>query len=55
MEGNNGTNKILYHDIAAQTITYPPRVSLLEPGILDIENSMKGDSSDHITCMFPVV
>jgi hypothetical protein len=34
-KGNNGTNRILYHDIAAQTITEPPRVSLLEPGIPD--------------------
>jgi hypothetical protein len=24
MKGNNGTNRILYHDIAAQTITEPP-------------------------------
>jgi hypothetical protein len=23
MKGNNGTNRILYHDIAAQTITEP--------------------------------
>jgi hypothetical protein len=24
MKGNNGTNRILYHDIAGQTITKPP-------------------------------
>jgi hypothetical protein len=24
MKGNNGTDRILYHDIAAQTITEPP-------------------------------
>jgi hypothetical protein len=28
--GNNETNRILYNDIAAQTITEPPSVSLLE-------------------------
>jgi hypothetical protein len=25
MKGNNGTNRISYHDIAAQTITEPPK------------------------------
>jgi hypothetical protein len=33
MKGNNGKNGILYYDIAAQTITELPHVSLLEPGI----------------------
>jgi hypothetical protein len=31
MKGNYGTRRILYYDIAAQTITEPPCVSLLEP------------------------
>jgi hypothetical protein len=31
MKGNNETNRILYHNIAAQTTTEPPRVPLLEP------------------------
>jgi hypothetical protein len=31
--GNNGANRMLYYDIAAETITELPRVSLLEPGI----------------------
>jgi hypothetical protein len=35
MKTNNGTNRILYHDTAAQIITEPPSVSLLEPGIPD--------------------
>jgi hypothetical protein len=35
MKGNNGTNRILYHDIAARTMVEPPRYSLLEPGIPD--------------------
>jgi hypothetical protein len=35
MTGNNGTNRILYHNIVAQTIREPHRVSLLEPGIPD--------------------
>jgi hypothetical protein len=37
MKGNNGSNKILYHDIADQIITEPPPppVSLLAPGIAD--------------------
>jgi hypothetical protein len=35
MKSNNGTNRILYHDIAAQIITEPTSVSLLEPGIPD--------------------
>jgi hypothetical protein len=35
VKGNNGTNRIPYHDIAAQTITEPLRVLLSEPGISD--------------------
>jgi hypothetical protein len=36
VKGNNGTNRILYNNIAVQTITEArPRVSLLEPGIPD--------------------
>jgi hypothetical protein len=38
MKGNKGTNRILYHDIVAQTTTEPTtplRVSLFEPGIPD--------------------
>jgi hypothetical protein len=31
MKGNNGTNRIVYHDIAAQTITEPPPCFMLEP------------------------
>jgi hypothetical protein len=66
-KGNNVTNGVLYHDIAAQIIT----VSLLEPSIpdcrlpwmfskrklflMDVGNSVKDDSSDHITRTFPVV
>jgi hypothetical protein len=33
MKSNKGTNRILYHDIAAQTIREPPRVSMLVPDI----------------------
>jgi hypothetical protein len=32
LKGNNGTNRILYHDTAAQNLLH---VSLLEPRILD--------------------
>jgi hypothetical protein len=35
MKDNNGTNRMLYYDIAVQTFTGPPRVSLLETGIPD--------------------
>jgi hypothetical protein len=35
MTRNNVTNRILFRDIAAQTITKPPLVSLLEPDIPD--------------------
>jgi hypothetical protein len=35
MKGNKGADTILCHDIAAQTITEPPRVSLLKAGIPD--------------------
>jgi hypothetical protein len=35
MMGNNGTNRILYHDIAAQTITESPPCFTGEPGIPD--------------------
>jgi hypothetical protein len=35
MKGNNGTNRIPYHDISAQTITEFPCGSLLEPGFPD--------------------
>jgi hypothetical protein len=70
MEGNNGTNRMLYHDIAAQTITEPPPCFTVETrysglyaslGVLqtqnfpDVDNSVKDDSSDHIMCAFPFV
>jgi hypothetical protein len=32
VKGNNGANIILYHDIAAPTITGPPLASMLELG-----------------------
>jgi hypothetical protein len=37
MEDNNGTNRILYHDINAQTITEPPPCFTVgtEPGTLN--------------------
>jgi hypothetical protein len=35
MKGNNDTNKILYHDIAAQPLWNLPLVSVLEQGIPD--------------------
>jgi hypothetical protein len=35
MKGNNATNRILYHDIAAETITEPPLCITLEAGIPD--------------------
>jgi hypothetical protein len=37
MKGNNGTNRILYHDTAAQTITEPPPCFAVgtKPGILN--------------------
>jgi hypothetical protein len=37
MKGENGTNRLLYHDIAAQTITEPPPCFTVgtEPGIPD--------------------
>jgi hypothetical protein len=68
MKGNNGTNRILYHDIAAK-ITEPPRVSCWNQafrvvGFLgcspnvnfpDVGNSVKDNSSDHTTRAFPVV
>jgi hypothetical protein len=39
MKGNNGTSRILYRDIAAQTIiTPPPCVSLLKP---DMHSGLK--------------
>jgi hypothetical protein len=70
MKGNNGTNRILYHDIAAQTITEPllcftfgtRRSRLLASlGVLETQtlpnvgNSVKGESSDHNTHVFSVV
>jgi hypothetical protein len=35
MKGNNGNNRILYHDIAAQTITESPMCFMFEPGTQD--------------------
>jgi hypothetical protein len=35
MKGNNGTNKMLYYDTAAQTITEPIPCFTLKPGIPD--------------------
>jgi hypothetical protein len=35
VKGNYRTNRMLFHDTAAQTNTEPPRVSLLERGIPD--------------------
>jgi hypothetical protein len=44
MKSNNGTNRILHHNIAAQTLTFP-----------DVGKNVKDDSSDDITCVFPAV
>jgi hypothetical protein len=67
---NNGNNRILYHDIAAKTITEPPpcytvgtrcfglqaALAVLKTQILpDVGNSVKDESSDHITRAFLVV
>jgi hypothetical protein len=35
MKSNTATNRMLYYDIAAQTITNLPHVLLLEPDIPD--------------------
>jgi hypothetical protein len=65
IKGNNGTNRILYHDKASQTITEPPMfhwwnqafqiLNFLEcsPNINSsyVGKSMKDDSSDHIACV----
>jgi hypothetical protein len=69
MKSNNGTNRVLYHDIAAQTIREPPpcfnywRKAIRIAGILGFSpnvyssscNSVKDDSSGHMTRAFPVV
>jgi hypothetical protein len=70
MKRNNGTNRILNDDIAAETITKPPpcftvgtqafRIVdflgvLLTQALPGVGNSVKDDSSDHITRAFPVV
>jgi hypothetical protein len=60
VKGNNGRNRILHHDIAAQTITerlpcFTVRTVLQTLTLPDVENNVEEDSPDHITRTFPVV